>query len=316
MRSHFHLTAARLVLLSGISLAVVLWWWAWPLGRAYHLAGTGTWPEKNNSVRELDCLYAVLRNRSIVETGPAIIRCLADRRPFAYYNGTKGEHSWQYPRLSSRHERAYYLAEELWRDANSRESRQALVSALPALLRTATSSSQRRFISYALLNRWNPEAQTDLIRIASDLNENIDTQAAAAAVLMRHGDTHRHVATAIEIIHRGGTADWPSRSPRRPLSPTQRKLHLFHSMFSSGQVELLQPDDRTQLIQVGMSLLRELPEIDLRSGYFVAGVLGRMANAPDNFSPPQRDYLIKNGGGLQEAFFTDTVKNALAWQAK
>jgi hypothetical protein len=282
------------------------------VSRAYYLANTGTWPEKNHSVREADCLYDVLRTRPIVDTGPAIVRGLVERRPDGYHNGREGEHSWGFSKIS-RDERAYYLAEELWRDAHAPASRQALVSALPVLLRTATSSSQRRLIADDLLRAWNPEAQTDLIRIASDLNEDIDTRAAAAAVLMCHGDTHLHVATAIEIIHRGGTAGGPSHSLRPQLSLTQRKLHLFHSMFSSGQIGLLQPDDRTQLIHVGMSLLRELPEIDLRSGYFVAGVLGRMANAPDDFSPPQRDYRIKNGGGLREAFFTDTVKNALAW---
>lgn len=316
MRPRVHLTPARLVVLSCFSLAIVLWWWAWPLGRAYYLTDTGTWPEKTHFVREADCLYEVLRNRPIAETGSAIVRSLADHRPIAYHNGRKGEHSWRSPRMS-RYERSYYIAEELWRDADSPASRPALVSALPSLLRTATSSSQRHRIILALMHdAWNPEALPELLRIASDLNEDLETQAAAVSVLMRRDNTHRHVPVAIEIIRRGEAAKLARRSLRPELSSVQRKLYLFHAIMSRAPVELLPPDDRAQLVQVGMSLLRELPETDLRSGYFVAGLLGRMVNAPDNFAPDQRDYLIKNGGGgLKDAFFTDTVKNALAWQA-
>lgn len=315
MRARFYLTPVHRVVLAGVCLAFVLWWWAWPLGRAYHLAGTGTWPDKNHSVRELDCLYAVLRNRSIVETGPAIIRCLADRRPFAYYNGTKGEHSWRFHKLSSS-ARTYYLAEELWRDASSAPLDPAFTAALPALLRTATSSPQRRLVIQTLAYAWNPEARPDLIRINSDLNEDLETQAAAVAVLMRRDDIHGHIPIALEIIRRSDTTPLARRSMRPEPTPIQRKLHLFHTIVSGVQVGGMQPDDRAQLVQVGMSLLRELSEADLRSGYPVARLLGRIVNAPDDFAPNQRDYMIKKSGGLNETFFTDTVKNALAWQAK
>jgi len=315
MLARFQVTPGRLAGLAGFSLAVVLWWWAWPLGRAHYLATTGTWPEKNHSVRELDCLYDVLRTRPITNTGPAIVRCLVEHRPFSYHNGQEGERSWRYPKLSI-HERTYYVAEALWREATLQpSSRQALASALPALLHVTISSPQKRLVIHALMQAWNAEARADLIHIASDVNEDIETQAAAVTSLMRHEDAHQYIPIAIEIIRRGGTTDWAQRSFRRDLSPIQRQLYLFHSIVSQAHLDLLQPDDRTQLVQFGLSLLRELPEIDLRSGYFVAGLLGHMVNAPGNFSPNQRDYWInKWGGGLKETYFTDTVKNALAWQ--
>lgn len=315
MRTRFHLTPTQLAVLACLGVGFVLWWWVWPIGRAYHLADTGTWPEKTHSVRELDCLYDVLRPRPIANTGPAIVRCLSEHFPSGgYHNSVEGEHGWRFHKLP-RDERAYYLAEKLWRDAScSPTPRPALVSALPGLLRAATSSPQRRLVIHTLMQAWNAEARADLIRIASDVNEDVDTQAAAVGVLMRRDDPHLHVPAALEVILRGGTTDWAPRSLHRALPPTQRKLYLFQAMLSGCQVELLQPDDRGQLVQVGMSLLRELPETDLRHGYFVAGILGHMVNAPNYFSPDQRDYRTKpGGGGLQETFFTDTVKNALAW---
>ncbi len=314
MRARLHLTPARLVVLSCFSLAVVLWWWAWPVSRAHYLAGTGTWPEKNHFVREADCLYAVLRTRPITDTGPAIVRGLVERRPVGYYNGRKGEHSWRFSKIS-RHQRTYYLAEQLWRDAHEPPARQALVSALPALLRAAKNSSQRNLVIHSLKYAWNPEARTDLIRITSDLNEDIGTRAAAVAVLLHRDDPRRHVPAAIEIIQQGGATDWARRSLRRELSPIQRKLYLFHTIIAGARIELLSPDDRAQLVQVGMSLLRELPESDLAGGYSVARLLGRMVNPSDGFVPDQRDYKVKKGGGLEETFYTDTVKNALAWQS-
>ncbi|HSH93885.1 MAG TPA: hypothetical protein VK968_07050 [Roseimicrobium sp.] len=315
MRTRFHLTPTRLAVLSCIVVAIVLGWWVWPVSRAYYLADTGTWPEKTHFVREADCLYDVLRTRPFSETGPAIVRGLAERFPTSgYHNSREGEHSWRFRKLSSA-ERAYYLAEVLWREASSPPLRPEFTSALPALLRTATSSSQRRMVIHTLAYAWNPEALTDLLRIASDPNEDLETQAAAVSVLMRRDDNHRHVLAAIEIIRRGETTKLTRRPLSAELPPIQRKLYLFQAIISGAQVELLPPGDRAQLVQVGMSLLRELPETDLRSGYFVAGLLGRMVNAPDNFAPNQRDYRIKNGGGgLKDTFFTDTVKNALAWQ--
>lgn len=313
MRARLHLTPARLVVLSCFSLAVVLWWWVWPVSRAHYLADTGTWPEKNHFVREADCLYAVLRTRPITDTGPAIVRGLVERRPVGYYNGRKGEHSWRFSKIP-RHERAYYLAEQLWRDAHEPTARQALVSALPALLHVAQNSSQRNLVIHTLKYAWNPAAVTDLLRIASDPNEDIETQAAALSLLLRRDDTRRHVPAAIEIIHRGGATDWARRSLRRELSPIQRKLYLFDTIISGAQIELLPPDDLSQLVQVGMAILRELPDSDLAGGYSVARLLGHMVNAPDDFAPDQRDYKIKKGGGLKETFYRDTVKNALAWQ--
>jgi hypothetical protein len=313
MPARFNLTPARIAALSCVGVAVVLGWWVWPMGRAHYLADTGTWPEKNHFVREADCLYNVLRTRPLSDTGPAIVRSLAEHPPFAYYNGRKDEHTWRFRKLSSP-ERAYYVAEVLWREAGSPPLRPEFTSALPSLLRTATSSSQRRMVIHALAYAWNPEALPDLLRIASDPSEDIETQAAAVAVLLRRDDNHRHVPTAIEIIRRGDTAKLSQPSLRAESSPIQRKLSLFHTILSGANVDLMPPDDRAQLVQLGMSLLRELPEADLRSGYFVAGILGRMVNAPGNFSPNQRDYgTEKWGGGLKDAFFADTVRNALAW---
>lgn len=313
MPARFHLTPTRIAALSCV--AVVLGWWVWPVSRAHYLAGTGTWPEKSHFAREADCLYDVLRTRPLSDTGPAIVRSLADRFPASgYHNSVEDEHSWRFRKLSSP-ERAYYLAEVLWREAGSPPLRPEFTSALPSLLRSATSSPQRRLVIQTLTYAWNPEALPDLLRIAPDLNEDIETQAAAVAVLMRRDTSHRHVPVAIEIIRRGDTAKLSQPSLRPESSRIQRKLSLFQTILSGANVDLLSPDDRAQLVQLGMSLLRELPEADLRSGYFVAGILGRMVNAPGNFSPNQRDYgTEKRGGGLKDAFFTDTVKNALAWQ--
>jgi hypothetical protein len=238
---------------------------------------------------------------------------LVERRPVAYHNARPGEHSWRFSKIS-RHERAYYVAEQLWRDAHEPPSRQALISALPSLLQTAKNSSQQNRVIHSLKYAWNPEARTDLIRIASDLHQDIGTRAAAVTVLLHH-DGRSHVPVAIEIIHQGGATAWARGSLRRELSPIQRKLYLFDMIVAGVRIELLSPDERAQLVQTGMALLRELPESDLAAGYAVARVLGRMVNPSDDFVPDQRDYRIKKGGGLKETFYTDTVKNALAWQS-
>ena len=70
------------------------------------------------------------------------------------------------------------------------------------------------------------------------------------------------------------------------------------------------------MLAAGFQIISELPNKDLKSGYFVARHLGFILKAQDEFTPDQKKQKYQGKHGLTDNFFIDTVKNAIKWHSK
>ncbi len=83
-----------------------------------------------------------------------------------------------------------------------------------------------------------------------------------------------------------------------------------------GRIETNNRPAARALLETGFELLQRIPRQRIDQGYFVALHLGFILKLKDQFKPDQQAEKYQGPGGLTKDFFQDTVRNALAWQAR
>jgi hypothetical protein len=165
---------------------------------------------------------------------------------------------------------------------------------LAKLLKTAKPSVCRDFIVSALgyLGNYDPEAEEPL------------------AAIMRDDKDHLQLSSAEILIQNHGEKYGPALVDR--VADKKRDLdtrHRYLMAFCGPGFGALPEKDQKRLIRVGFALLAE------NRNYFTATYLGDFVGA--KFCPNQDDPKYHDDGNpnLNEAYFQDTVKKALAWWA-
>jgi len=142
-----------------------------------------------------------------------------------------------------------------------------------------------------------------LIAIADDPRETLGTRSCAINTLLRHDDINRHMPMAIEIVR------------AHPIGGMRCQAFNWIATDGVRGNAPLSQESRDRLVSAGFEILKAMPEKDWRGGYSTACKLGWLLHIKDEFCPNRKDpkYKLVKSGGWTDAFFTDTVRNALAW---
>lgn len=84
-------------------------------------------------------------------------------------------------------------------------------------------------------------------------------------------------------------------------------------MNQGNRLFSLSNENRQRVLTAGFEAITELPDEELRAGYFVARRLGFMLKKEDEFAPDQKDPKYQGEHGLTDDFFTETVRSAIEW---
>jgi len=100
-------------------------------------------------------------------------------------------------------------------------------------------------------------------------------------------------------------------------APDKDKSRRYERLFNVGdRFFKYARKNQDEIVILGFAIL----EADARPGtsadYFLARRLGFFLKVPGEFAPDQRAPQYQAKSGLDESFFADTVKNALAWRKK
>jgi hypothetical protein len=166
----------------------------------------------------------------------------------------------------------------------------AVGKVLTAVLEDARSEHSRRLALRGLRHNYAPDAEAALAAILRE-EKSPDWMTAAEILLERHTAKYGPL-----VIDRAS-------DDRREVSQRNEYLRVMDNL----PLDDLGEADRKRLVRAGFIILRE------NRSYFTARWLERFAGK--RFTPDQNAAKYRNGLNLHEAYFEDTVKNALAWWA-
>lgn len=238
------------------------------------------------------------------QLAPTLLKVLVEyRSTFGHYNHV-GEQPWNDQRLKPR-QRNFVMAEVVWshhlRGADDPAKGRALLNLLPK--GSANPHGRYLVIDAMTHSQWVPEMEPVLKAMLTDDDRGSDARRAALNCLLHRGDINAYMPICIEHIQSSGAL------------PMQ--LREFNLLTNQGnRLFTLSKSNRKKLINLGFELLERLPHQQHQTGYFVALHLGYLLKIEDQFKPDQHAEEYQSPSGLTDAFFTDTVKNALNWRTR
>lgn len=235
---------------------------------------------------------------------PVLLKVLVDYRPiFGRYNYS-GDKPWNDKRLEPKQQN-FVAAEIVWSHHLRGPNEPAQARVLGRLIPHGNTNPHGRYLVVNALthSQWAPELEPVLKAMLSDESRSSDAKRAALDCLLHRCDINTYMPLAIERI--------------RSTKGLVHQLREFNSLTNHGnRLFTLTATQRRELIDLGFRLLQRLPHKQHQSGYFVALHLGFMLKIKDQFKPDQNAEEYQSPSGLTDAFFIDTVKNALAWEVE
>lgn len=258
------------------------------------------WFREDLSAKERTALVERLKKESFPKIAPVLLKTLVEYRP-SHGLVTVGDAPWNKDWLTPR-DSVYLMASVIWQHhLTAEEHLAANAKVILSLLQKTPGKSEKHILVYDIMNYlWCPDAEAVLLALAKDEKESLDIRGASVSALLSRCDINTYMPLAAEIIlaHRQGLD----------------RCQAFDYMANKGnRLFTLTEKNKRVLLSAGFQIITELPDDDLRTGYFVARQLGFILKIPDTFAPNQRAPQYQKQGGLTEEFFIDTVKNALKW---
>ncbi|MEW6302633.1 MAG: hypothetical protein AB1705_04125 [Verrucomicrobiota bacterium] len=167
---------------------------------------------------------------------------------------------------------------------------------LHELLRKAPTAYAKDILLGDLALRWEPQAEPTVAAMLKNPKEGLPVRAAAGLVLILHGRENYH-ALLLEYAGQGEHSE---------------RLRWFDLLSDPRHKQRKGVDSR--VIAMGFDLIeaeRRANPNYVHGGYFLALKVGHYAG--QQFKPDQQDPRYQKQGGLNDAFFADTVENALKW---
>lgn len=262
------------------------------------------WGKQDLSADERDELVELSKNEPFHSIAPILVPVLLGFPPQATTT-LLGDKPWNRDEFDSEG-RKYWMADAVWKHHTFQDYREDPPEGkvLLSLLRHAESQHEKRFLIRALMHYcWVPSAEVTLAKFANEGSEHLGVRRQAAEALLWRCDINIYMPKTIEIIlnHESGL-------PR---------LQAFsHTMPGGNRLSTLSPSNRRVVLSAGFDMLSDLRDADLQHGYSVARDLGSILKVENKFSPKQGAEKYHDKHGLNDAFFIDTVKNALDWHSK
>ncbi|MBC8206122.1 MAG: hypothetical protein ISR84_00310 [Kiritimatiellales bacterium] len=259
------------------------------------------WAQPGLSAEERNALVAQAKNMPFAEIVPGLLKTRVTYQPDHYINPW-GATPWNNDDLEPQ-DRAYLMAVEAWQHHMYPADDWSKASVLLNLLRQSSDKLEQSVLIGTMVNsQWYPDAEDVLLVMALNKEEDLEVRRAAASALLSRCEIDEYMPLACEIIllHERGL-------PRcRAFNLTTDKDYRLHS---------LSLQNKRLMTFTGFRILAELPRNNLNIGYFVARRLGYLLRLKDEFTP-NKSGKYRDANGLTDAFFSDTVKNALQWYSK
>lgn len=257
------------------------------------------WSKEDLSPDQRTALVERSKREPFANLAPILLKTIVDFQPF-YGINPWGDTPWNSDRLKPR-DRTYLMASAVWQHHMSPKDNLAKAKIILSLLKGASGQTEKSILIGAIMNnQWCPDAEKVLLGIAKDREEDPGIRRASASALLSRCDINTHMPLAVEIIlaHDKGM-------PRNQA---------FNFTINQGnRLFSLSEENRRLVLTTGFEVLTDWSDGDLRHGYFVARRLGYILKIRDEFAPNQKKRKYQGKHGLTDEFFSDTVKNAIAW---
>lgn len=145
---------------------------------------------------------------------------------------------------------------------------------------------------------------TRLGRFARDDTQPTHLRRRVVEILLEHGDPNEYLDLAIALSNEGDAL---------------RRSETFRFTTTMLQPERLTAQNRKRYLSHCVALLESIDDGRTGKGYFLAMHIGRFVGVKPvrpgqgAFAPDQRRQMYQADGGLNQAFFQDTVNNARRW---
>ena len=262
------------------------------------------WLRADHDAAERDALVEDSKKLEFKQVAPILLKVLVECRPmFGNYNRV-GDRPWNDKRLPPR-QRKFVMAEVVWNHHLRGRHDPAKAKVLLSLLPKGDANTHGRYLVVAVMthSQWIPEMEPVLKRMLTDETRTADARRAALNCLLHRGDINTYMPICIKHIQSSGA-----------LITQLREYNLLTNQ--GNRLFTLSEANRRSLVDLGFKLLERLSHKQHQSGYFVALQLGFLLKIKDQFKPDQDAEEYQSPSGLTDAFFTDTVKNALAWKVE
>jgi len=275
-------------------------------GQAAESAIENEWFREDLSNDKRNELVERAKAETFQKIAPTILKVLVDYVPRyrCGSNGPSGDTPWNDERLRFPRTRTYVMAGAVWQHHLNQRNNLRIAKGVLSLLRMTKRPEERNILIIAIWKyQWCPDSEQALIDVCRAAKESLDNRLLAARVLLDRCNINTYMPIAIETI----------LAKEKGLP----RCHAFHSTINQGnRLFTLNDKNRHLVLATGFGILDELPDEDLKVGYFVARCLGFILQTKNEFAPDQPPTRYQGKNGLKGEFFIDTVKNARAWYSK
>jgi len=271
----------------------------WPLAAAVK---EDEWFNERLSADERNDLVDRSKNEPFEMIAPIVLKALVKYRPF-YGMNPRGKTPWNDHAKNPR-DAIYLMAEAVWQHHMRPRDDASKAKVVLSLLARSSNDSEKLFLIAAMKNYlWFPDDESALRDLCLDGQQPLEVRTRSAEALLHRGDLNLHLPLAMEII--------------MAHKPGLDRCQAFSNTTNLGnRLSTLNEKNKQALVDTGFTILEELPEKDLQTGYFVARELGHFLKTPNAFAPDETAEQYRGPNGLLPEFFIDTVKKAIAWHAQ
>jgi hypothetical protein len=197
--------------------------------------------------------------------------------------------------------KVWYAAGAVWGALFRGDPDPVKAAVLLKLLATEKDDYSRYTVLSEIGSHWNAAVEKSVVRVFEARESPSHIKRKSLELLLSLGG-EKYVSHAFEFVSK---------------SPAKEQAGLF-GVFGSNRFSSYSQENQDRIVDLGFTILEREAQEGNRNGYFTATRLGTFVKAPNDFKPDQKDYQRPPGGtgGLTDAFFADTVKNALEWRKK
>jgi hypothetical protein len=262
-------------------------------------------PQEDVSNSERDRLVQQLSRGDVATVAPPILKIM--REHIAADEPGMGPKPWMEDGHSHR-AKVWYATAAVWDKLFYGQPDPAKAAVLLKLLDSEKDGYSHYRVLDAVQFHWNAAVEQAVFQLIERSDTSDGLKRKCLNFLLRFsGETY--VPHAIRFIEQAPVKE---RLGNDQLGYFGGVFNIGNHFFSYSRA------NQDRIVNLGFTILEREARDDGNRGYSIATTLGFFVKAPNDFKPDQKDYQRPPGGpgGLTDAFFADTVKNALEWRKK